>query len=348
MNSHDTLLHGRKPVTGLKFSTEAFGKRDQFDAWCEFTASMCDLEAVTPPKEGFVASAESYHLGSLQLTSFQLSPMKFKYTNDIIRKSSFDHWCISVVTKGTVAAESTDKGFHAAAGGTVLHSYATPFSGMMDVTNYSGLFFSRDDFWDVADALDRAAHQQVQGPMSHIVGDFIASLDNRADKLTVAEASAVNEAFGHLLRAMVHQTPTSLEAAKAPIAAAQFDRARRYINANLISPNLSPDTICASLGVSRRQLYYLFEQHGGVATFIRNRRLAACYSELTKPNHGKLIGSIAYEYGFTNLSSFHRQFFARYGFSPSEARSAGSSREKTSVAGGGTFVDWLLRADGRG
>jgi AraC-like DNA-binding protein len=343
MHSQGTVLQERKPITGFKFSTESFRKQDQFDAWCEFTSSMCDLEAIAPPKKGFIASAESYHLGSLLLTSFQLSPMKFDYTKDIIRRSNFDHWCLSVVTKGTVAAGSADRGFNAAAGGTVLHSYATPFSGRMEVTNYSGLFFSRDEFWDVANELDSAAHQQVGGPMSHIVGDFLASLQSRAHELTMQEAVAVNEAFGHLLRAMVHQTPTSFEAARVPIAAAQFDRARRFINQNLKSPGLSPHAICASLGVSRRQLYYLFEQHGGVMTFIRNRRLSACYDLLTKPTDRKLISTIAYEYGFINLSSFYRQFHARYGFNPGEARSAWSSGLTFATRGDNTFVDWLLR-----
>jgi AraC-like DNA-binding protein len=347
MNLHETL-QTRTVVPSLKFTTGDFAPHQQFDAWCEFTASMCDLERTETAKAGFAASAHSYQLGSLQLTSFELSPMRFKYTRDIIRKAKFDHWCLSVVTKGTVAAASTDKSFHTAAGGTVLHSYATPFEGKMDVTNYSGLFFSRDEFWDVADELDRSAHQQVTGPMSYILGDFLASLEHRAEELTVLEASAVNEAFGHLLRAMVRQTPATLDAARAPISAAQFDRARRFINSNLKLPNLTPELICLSVGVSRRQLYYLFEQHGGVATFIRNRRLAACYSALIKSSERKLISQIAYEYGFTNLSSFYRQFNARYGFAPSEARSAWLEGKGAAVSSRGSFADWLLRSDEAG
>lgn len=347
MTSHDTLIQERKPIASLKFSTEDFRKHEQFDAWCEFTASMCDLQAVTPPRQGFVASAESHHLGALMLTSFQLSPMKFSFNRGTIRKSIFDHWCISVVTKGTVAAASTHSEFHAAAGGTILHSYATPFSGEMEVTNYSGLFFSRDDFWDIADALDRMSHQNVQGAMSQIVGDFLASLKNRAHMLTTAEGAAINDAFGHLLRAMVHQTPKMLEAAKVPIAAAQFERARRFVGSNLKSPGLTPDALCAHLGVSRRQLYYLFEPHGGVARYVRNRRLSACYADLTNVADRRLISSIAYEYGFSNLSSFYRQFHSRYGFSPSEARSAWAAGYTLPASGNGTFVDWLLRAEER-
>ncbi|PRD40354.1 hypothetical protein C5748_27485, partial [Phyllobacterium phragmitis] len=141
----------------------------------------------------------------------------------------------------------------------------------------------------------------------------------------------------------VRQTPATLEAARAPITAIQFDRVRRFIAENLKSPDLTPDTICARLGLSRRNLYYLFEKHGGVATFIKNRRLAACQHALTKSSERELISSIAYEYGFTNPSAFSRQFQARYGFSPSEVRSAYVNGPNAHVAAGSTFVDWLMR-----
>ncbi|MEJ8472490.1 helix-turn-helix domain-containing protein [Roseibium algae] len=345
LNEADTFMTEKKPIPGFKFSTEDFRQEEQFGAWCDFTAAMCDLESLTPVRDGFIASAEAYNLGSVQLTNFEVAPMSFKYTENIIRKSGFDHWCLSVITKGNVAAESADSGFDTAAGGVVLHSYATPFVGQIDATNYSAFFFSRDDFGDVADKLDRAAHQQVTGPMSNILGSFLMSLENQAKDLTIADASAVSDAFGHLLRAMIAQTPATLDAAKLPIAAAQFDRARRFINGNLKSPRLTPETICAHLGVSRRQLYYLFEQQGGVAKFIRNRRLAACYKAIAKANEKMLISSIAYEYGFTNLSSFYRQFQAQYGFRPSEARSAVLNGYSPSESTDHSFVEWLLRAD---
>lgn len=67
---------------------------------------------------------------------------------------------------------------------------------------------------------------------------------------------------------MVRQTPATMEAARRPIAAAQFERARGFIDANLKSPHLSADLISASIGVSRRHLFYLFERHGGARAFF--------------------------------------------------------------------------------
>jgi AraC-like DNA-binding protein len=99
------------------------------------------------------------------------------------------------------------------------------------------------------------------------------------------------------------------------------------------------------MGISRRQLYYIFEQHGGVMKFIGQRRLAACYGALVTLTEKRMISSIAYEYGFTNLSSFYRQFQARYGFSPGEARSAWLNGHTPRRTTGGSFADWLSRTD---
>ena len=345
MGSKEAQLHeqiqGKAPVPNIVFSTEQFEKKEQFDAWCDFTTTMSDLKSVAPVTEGFRGRVTSYHLDRLLLTNFELSPMSFTFTKEIVRKSNFDHWCLSIATKGSALSQSDTGSFRATPGKLVLHSYAKPFVGAMDEISYAGLFFSRDDFWDIADALDQNEHQEVTGPMSSIVGDFILSLNNRIGSLTRTESIAVSEAFGHLVRAMVRQTPDALEEAKAPIAAAQFDRARRFIANNLKSPNLSPEMICAGLGISRRQLYYLFGRHGGVVNFIRNRRLAACYNALTRGDEKKLVSSVAYEFGFTNSSTFCRQFQSRYGFSPTEARSAWLSRQKVPGEETGTLSDWL-------
>jgi AraC-like DNA-binding protein len=342
---HDYGGNDSRLIPSLKFSTETVRKEEQFDAWVARN-SMAELKAIALPSEGFEASSASYHLGRLQLTSFQLAPMDLNYTRNAQRRAGLDHWCLSAVTKGPVGYENGDNEVMVSPGHLLLHSYADPFSGVMEHTHYSSLFFARDDFWDIAEHLERGAHQLVQGPMAQIVRDFMLSMVARADGLTMADASALNDAFASLIRALVTNNPTAVEAAKAPIAAAQFDRARRYINANLKMPGLTPDSVCTNVGVSRRQLFYLFERHGGVATYIRNRRLAACYSALARAEDGKQISSVAYEYGFTNVSSFYRQFAARYGFRPGEARAAARSGQLPAREQA-TFLDWLQRLGDR-
>lgn len=332
-----------RAIPGMKFSTENFSQHEQFDAWCGFNMGMADLETVGERKEGFVASAELYQLGQVVMCNYDFPPLIINYNDEAIRRSRLDHWCLGVVTDGSIAVNSDQRGFNVGAGDLAMYSYAMPFAGKLEAASYSSLFFSRDDYWDIAEELDRASQLSVKGPMSQIIVDFILTVKKRADTLTVMDAAAVNDALGSLVRAMVRQTPATLEAARAPITAVQFDRVRRFIAENLKSPDLSPDMICAQLGLSRRNLYYLFEPHGGVATYIKTRRLAACRSALLKSGERKLISSVAYDFGFTNMPAFSRQFRDRYGVNPSEVKYAQLPGAESGQTSDGTFVDWLSR-----
>ncbi|PRD40373.1 hypothetical protein C5748_27370, partial [Phyllobacterium phragmitis] len=201
MNLQSATKREEAPIPSQRFSTESFRRHEQFEAWCAFSKGMSNLEAATPSSAGFLASSEIYQLGSIFLTNYALPSLKLDYDKDAIRQSRLDHWCLGVVTRGSVAVDSRRKGFEAKAGDLTLYSYATPFSGKLDVAEYSSLFFSRDDFWDIADELDRASQLLVMGPMSHIIADFLLSVKDRAHMLTVTDAAAVSEAFGALVRA---------------------------------------------------------------------------------------------------------------------------------------------------
>lgn len=328
-----------------KFSTRSFRAEEQFSAWNEFTTRMCELRPQAPAEEGFRATGISYQFGSLQLTTFSIDPVRCDYTADNIRKLHIDHWCLGMRKRGRINYQARFDDVSLRRGDLLLYSYAAPFSAMLDGATYSNVFISRDEFWDIADKIDGAVHSPVKGALSQIVVDFITMVEERADEFTLDDAPAIQQTLSDLLRAMFKATPDAMEAAREPIAAVQLNRARRFIHDNLTSPDLSPDVICANIGVSRRQLFYLFERHGGVTAYIRGRRLAACLKALRETDEKKRISSVAFQHGFTSLSSFNRQFSARYGFAPSDARSAGQSSEiDRLLKQDHGFANWLLLA----
>ena len=344
LTEHVARTEDRKPIPSLQFSTESFEPREQFEVWRDLMAPMADVELPAAAGIGFRARAQAYDLGAFHLFSFDTDPAAFIRTDEHVRKSGIDHWCLSIVNKGDLEIVPGSRQ-SATTGDMLLQTYTAPFSGVVGGEGLSCLFLNRDDFCGDADALDAIAGQNMAGPMSPILRGFIVSLENQANRLSAAEIPAVNEAFAHLLKATVRPNADTLEAARMPIAATQFAVARRIIDGHLKSPDLTPDMICARMGVSRRQLYYIFQPHGGVMKFITQRRLAACHNALVARAGKKLVSSVAYAYGFTHLSSFYRQFQARYGFRPGEARSAWLDGHALRKATDGTFADWLARAD---
>jgi AraC-like DNA-binding protein len=305
---------------------------------------LSEVEPLASPNAGFRAHATVHDLGRLQLVSMYNDSAAFSYTERHVRQFGMEHWSLNIVTEGSMEYSSGSR-MSGTKGDMHLHSYASPFSGIAQNLGILHLMMDRDEFCDFADTLDGMVGRNLAGPLSFILRDFVLSVGNQVNDLTMADLPAVNEAFTRLLKAAFRPSADALEAARSPIAATQFAMVRRIIDENLKSPELTPDMICCRAGISRRKLYYIFEPHGGIMKYISRRRLAACYSALATLAEKQPVGSIAYEYGFKHLSSFYRQFQARYGFPPGEARSAWLNGHTPRETAGSAFIDWLSRAD---
>ncbi|MGN6580370.1 MAG: helix-turn-helix transcriptional regulator [Bordetella sp.] len=103
--------------------------------------------------------------------------------------------------------------------------------------------------------------------------------------------------------------------------AASFAQARRYIEAHLYDPDLTPDSVLRACGLARATLYRLFQHEGGLHAYIRNGRLRAAANELLRfPD--KPIIEIAYSCGFGSAPDFARAFRRAYDMTPRDFRLA--------------------------
>jgi AraC-like DNA-binding protein len=101
--------------------------------------------------------------------------------------------------------------------------------------------------------------------------------------------------------------------------AAAFGMARRYIEANLHRSDLSPESVLKVCQLSRPTLYRMFEHEGGLATYIRNRRLREAADEL-RAYPDKNVIEIAFDLGFNSASDFNHAFRRAYDMSPLDFR----------------------------
>lgn len=91
----------------------------------------------------------------------------------------------------------------------------------------------------------------------------------------------------------------------------------KFIDANLTSPLLEPDRVAGQFGLSRASLYRLFEPLGGVAGFIRERRLQRAMEELTaRGAPSRSIAAVGRRMGYPDATSFSRAFRGQFGVAP--------------------------------
>ncbi len=93
---------------------------------------------------------------------------------------------------------------------------------------------------------------------------------------------------------------------------------RQFIEDNLQRPELGIELLRVRFGLSRTPLYKLFDADGGVANYIRNRRLAHAMRLLAgvEGRPRQRVSSVAYACGYQSEKIFSRAFRHRYGINP--------------------------------
>lgn len=101
-----------------------------------------------------------------------------------------------------------------------------------------------------------------------------------------------------------------------------LSRVKAHLQCNLDDPELSPSTAAKALGLSKRYLHKLFSNSGTTfGSWVREERLLRARSLLVDSRYDHLtITEVAMRQGFNDIPHFSRQFRARFGHAPRDAR----------------------------
>jgi AraC-like DNA-binding protein len=116
----------------------------------------------------------------------------------------------------------------------------------------------------------------------------------------------------------------ALPATRSVLTAARVTEIKQYIETHLRSPELTPASIAAALGLSRRYVRLLFAaENDSVTAYFLRRRLEECAFELAQPQwFGRSITATAADWGFRSVTHFARAFKMAYGATPSAYKHA--------------------------
>lgn len=152
-------------------------------------------------------------------------------------------------------------------------------------------------------------------PMTRMLIAHMVALNRQIVGLSKDEAHQSLLTVVELLAAAFSRQAGLSGNARAAVRAAAYGQVRRYVEANLHDPDLSPDSVLASLHLSRASVYRLFEHEGGLATYIASRRLRMAADELVRFPHLE-VQDIASGLGFNSASSFTRAFRRAFDIAP--------------------------------
>ena len=118
---------------------------------------------------------------------------------------------------------------------------------------------ARDAFQDIAPLLDAACGSALDTPLGHLLGDYMIALEHRLAALTEADLARLGSAVGAMVAAAVAPSAERVAAARPQIDVGPKERVRQVIRKHLRAPLFGPTILCRLAGISRSNLYRLFE-----------------------------------------------------------------------------------------
>ena len=319
-----------QPISSLLpsygFSASQMDPEANIAAWREATSTFFDVDELAGGEVApFHADVLSYALGPVLLGSARASGQRFRRTAETIARSGVDHIILQLYVTG---------GYHGVAGphpiqveagdlcvldlAQTLETRATPFEAitlvvprpmfdarMPQVEDLHGLVLPHD------------------GALAPLLARHLSALFEFAPRMSVDECQAAIDGTIALIAACLRGELERRAADRSVTADASLLRIRQYIEAQLASPELSADTVASHFGLSRASLYRLFAPLGGIADYIRSRRLHRAFFDLAATGSRTVrISEVARRWQLGTDAHFTRLFKTAYGITPRAAREA--------------------------
>jgi len=312
------------------FDTHCAAPRAQLRAWRERVGHFLDVPISRAQLAGgFRGSIDSYRAGGTAFMDCRTDPVSQSRPVARISTDSVRQFVFHVAVQGAI---ETVTGLHPTRNavqtrpGILALDLNQPMRMTRGPCRVFALFLPREIVEAVLPEAE-SIHGRVieyQSPLARLIPAHLAELHRKLPAMNLGEAREAIETCGLLIAAAFGKQTGLTGKARAAVRTARFATARRYIEANLGQPDLTVERVLAVSQLSRPTLYRLFEPEGGLAAYIRNRRLREAADELQRYPARPVI-EVAYGWGFNSASDFNRAFRRAYEMSPGDFRATASA-----------------------
>lgn len=337
-------------AAAMRFSGSMAGSPEAaFWAWRRIAAIFFDVALVHPAAlDSFAVEVDSHNLGPVVIARIAASAQVFRRSAFTIARTGMDHYLVQLYRRGGYAGRAGEREIRVRPGDTCILDMAQTLHTEAEAFDNITLVLPRATLAPLV-RTPEALHGVVlagETPLGRLLADHLVGLQEMAAQLSQAEAQPLLQATAMLVAACAMPAMAARQEGHGAVHTPSLVLIRRFIENNLASATLSPELLTRQFGVSRPTLYRLFEPYGGVASYIRRRRLDRCFQEITAAvPERRRIAEIAYGWGFRNEAAFSRSFREAFGMSPREARLARAARPAAPLLAEGLPVttEWIRR-----
>lgn len=304
------------------WSTATVEARERFSYWREVVCQTVLNVSTEHPANGFSASIAGRTFGNLRFASFESTSHGIVRSNRHIATAPEASYLVSLQIRGRSNITQGEESFRLEPSEIAIVDGQRPFRvGFPDSVSRILAVIPREMLSHRAPWMSDAPacrKLSLTGPFSDLARRHLVQLTKGNDELSTREAVLMTENLCNLLTlASAREVrPSSL----GPELMMQSILA--FCRAHLHNAELSPSLVASHLGISVRTLQLRFQQSGtSFRRWLLESRLEACSKALSDPlQNGYSISTIAYRWGFNDLSHFNKAFRARFGVPPSQWR----------------------------
>jgi AraC-like DNA-binding protein len=264
-----------------------------------------------------------YNAGPMLLGGGELSAQRFYRTKDSIRRDGIDHFLLLLCKTISFSGTCDGQVINMQPGDIGLFSLNKPADTRSVSGQCLGVVLPRALLAPLLQ--NPEALNATVLPKGSVMCDFLFNhmeqLLINATEIKEADAAELAKSTAAMIAVCFGQGSGQSVADTYRLSRATLVAMRHFIEENLASPDLGAELMVEKFPVSRATLYRQFASLGGIAQFIRKRRLRRALQQLTHARNRKIkIEDVARENGFSSAVTFSRAFVAEYDLRPMDAR----------------------------
>jgi len=295
-------------LASFKFDSTDYDPGVGFSIWSQF---MTGFDVTNPnPDAPFSAVAEAWQLGPLVVTRTRLSAARLVRSPEQIKNDQIDHYAVVLQLEGDWHAAVTGRQLRSAPGITCIFDKSQPFTTLCTTPVDVIIILVPRVVLTPALAMMNLHGHALHNAAGRLLSDYLHLLVTRLPSVTEIEAPFIAKATADILVSCVQATGAQ-GGQPAPVDIVR--RAARLIDRAPSEP-FTPEKLQTTLNLSRSSLYRAFEPLGGVAGFIRQRRLARIHAMICA-GESLSVAQFAASFGFTSATQLTRAFRLHFGYS---------------------------------
>jgi AraC-like DNA-binding protein len=300
------------------------GEREEF--WRHVVADTFVPVSVTRLSEGGISGAIRLDsVGRMGIARLNGTPQGIVRSARHIRQ--FDRSCLLVgfLAGGAARVSQDERQAEVRAGDCVVYEPGRPYEWVFEDAWDLRLFAFPLGSVQLSESERRlmtARPLNGRAGLAGVVSRFLLDLARHLDLLPAAQSERVLAQASDLVVTLLGSAFGEGDDAHGCAQRSLVLRIKDHIERRLSDPALGPDEIAAAVSISTRYLHKLFQDdHRTVSLYVRERRLDRVRHDLLDPRlASRPISTIAFSWGFGDISGFNRAFKQAYGITPRELR----------------------------